>query len=102
MDWEIQDQGFALSAFEILTITDAVKKMVSKNNDLISAASSLSSAIGSDLGLYHWNVLIIQGNLGRKSFASGGYYISFKRNDDLMVYIWLNRLVIIFVNLVDR
>ena len=35
MDWVIQDQGFALSSYEILIISEAVKKVTSRKSDLL-------------------------------------------------------------------
>jgi hypothetical protein len=47
-----------------------------------------------DSGRGNWNVIFLNSRVFAKKFVcSGKYYIILRRVDDLMVFIWMNKIV---------
>jgi hypothetical protein len=53
--------------------------------------------LSGNLGYDYWNVIVVNGQFSRKTYASGNYFVVFERFDGMQVIIWLNKLVIIIL-----
>jgi hypothetical protein len=91
-EWRLVEKGSRIENSQISIIKEEVAKVLLEPKDLNACCSLLSKRLAVQLGLERWNVILVNGEFSRKTFASGGHFAIFEKQDKTQVIIWLNKL----------